>query len=414
MVSSCQDEQPRRLWLFVLVAMGIGWSLLPGCADNVSAAGDGVNLADAVKISGSFSGPGRRGWTRFFDRKTGKYIENINLIVDAEFSDGLAPAKREPLGQYGYIDSAGQTVIPFQYEAASPFDGGRAVVEGRTAGGKIGWGLIDRNGRWVVPPDRYEEIGPYSEGRCAFRVGQKWGFLDCNGRVAIPARYTCDENWPPPVFKSGVAFVREEDRGCSVGIDYVGNVVSVMPKGIFVASPEIQNGLVVVGMERTTTNDGNATKAERYSPYQCLWGYSTLAGRVVIRPAFTATGDFHEGLLPVSKGQRAMFRDDFDPMEFGFEGDTPPRWGYIDVAGHVVVPFVFERAGNFSEGLARVRKGGRWGYIDSSGNLAIPCEYQWVKDFKNGLAEVWGEKEICIIDRTGRIVIHTGIVPAYF
>ena len=46
---------------------------------------------------------------------------------------------------------------------------------------------------------------------------------------------------------------------------------------------------------------------------------------------------------------------------------TGERWGFINAAGEMVIPPMFERARTFSNGLAYVTLDGRPGYIDTDG-----------------------------------------------
>ena len=40
------------------------------------------------------------------------------------------------------------------------------------------------------------------------------------------------------------------------------------------------------------------------------------------------------------------------------------KWGWINTSGEVIIPAQFEKANQFSEGLALVQKDGKWGYIN--------------------------------------------------
>ena len=66
------------------------------------------------------------------------------------------------------------------------------------------------------------------------------------------------------------------------------------------------------------------------------------------------------------------------------------KWGYIDERGSVVIPFRFDgmAAGSFVGGLARAAPGKQWGFIDSSGEFVIPPTFEKAYDFSDGLAEV--------------------------
>jgi hypothetical protein len=73
--------------------------------------------------------------------------------------------------------------------------------------------------------------------------------------------------------------------------------------------------------------------------------------------------------------------------------------------GPIVVPFDFEEAKWFSEGLAAVRIKGRFGYIDKRGTVVIPPRFNAAGEFRGGYAEVRIDGASGIIDRRGRVVI---------
>ena len=81
------------------------------------------------------------------------------------------------------------------------------------------------------------------------------------------------------------------------------------------------------------------------------------------------------------------------------------NWGCIDETGKTITPFMFHDMGEVSEGIARVRITNTWGFIDKTG-VIIPARYFSAGDFSEGLARVknvfgeWG-----FIDKTGKEVI---------
>lgn len=85
------------------------------------------------------------------------------------------------------------------------------------------------------------------------------------------------------------------------------------------------------------------------------------------------------------------------------------KYGYIDRAGHVVVPPQYSRAEDFSEGLAAVSFDssypGKWGYIDTNGRFVIAPRFQEAHSFSDGIARVNPEvliEHAVFIDKTGR------------
>jgi hypothetical protein len=72
------------------------------------------------------------------------------------------------------------------------------------------------------------------------------------------------------------------------------------------------------------------------------------------------------------------------------------KWGYIDKTGQLIIPFKFDGAADFSEGLAAVDMKEKTGYIDKTGKLVIPPRFISGFPFSEGLAMV-------IIRRSGQI-----------
>ena len=72
--------------------------------------------------------------------------------------------------------------------------------------------------------------------------------------------------------------------------------------------------------------------------------------------------------------------------------------------GEERIPFQYDFADDFSEGMAAVKRNEKYGYINSSGKLLIPFTYVHGGPFKKGKARVILEKRTFYIDRSGREV----------
>lgn len=81
--------------------------------------------------------------------------------------------------------------------------------------------------------------------------------------------------------------------------------------------------------------------------------------------------------------------------------------GYIDrKTEQTLIPFKFEEAGPFSEGLAAVKIDGTWGFIDQSGAMVIAPRFELAGSFSSGLAEIVIDNQAGVIDRKGEIVVE--------
>lgn len=83
--------------------------------------------------------------------------------------------------------------------------------------------------------------------------------------------------------------------------------------------------------------------------------------------------------------------------------DERGLYGFIDEAGTLVIPCVWQRVYSFSEDLAAVQdSSGKWGYIDKGGSLVIPCRWTSARSFTRGTAAVEEAPGIfCHIARQG-------------
>jgi hypothetical protein len=92
------------------------------------------------------------------------------------------------------------------------------------------------------------------------------------------------------------------------------------------------------------------------------------------------------------------------------------KWGYLDKTGKLIIPFKFDGAGDFSEGLAAVSLKEKTGYIDKTGKFVIPPQSYAGHSFSEGLAIVVlgpfdqkGERLLYkygYINRSGNMVIQ--------
>lgn len=120
----------------------------------------------------------------------------------------------------GIIDTAGNVLLPAQYTAATPFYEGVAwAVHHR---GK-GWQLFNRAGK-ALTDDQFTGIHfsenqpslcPCTEKLCAAERNGKWGFINTEGKTAIPFQYDFARN-----FAGGKAEVVLGDK--TIYIDYTG------------------------------------------------------------------------------------------------------------------------------------------------------------------------------------------------
>lgn len=114
------------------------------------------------------------------------------------------------------------------------------------------------------------------------------------------------------------------------------------------------------------------------------FGYIDKTGRFVIAPTFTEAGDFHNGLARVKVGN---------------------KYGFIDKTGKIVIKPQFKNVSSFSDGYARITDGSEcfppYGFIDTNGVVKIAPQFRLAGNFNEGLARVQVDDKFGFIDKNG-------------
>ncbi|MDT8287780.1 MAG: WG repeat-containing protein, partial [Elusimicrobiales bacterium] len=145
-----------------------------------------------------------------------------------------------------------------------------------------------------------------------------------------------------------------------------------------------------------------AAGAQDLVPYRsgAKWGYAAPGGNLKIRARYDTARPFSEGLALVMKKGRYGFIDDRgrEKIKAVYQSAGPfseslapvksrGRWGYIRTDGSEAHYFTLDEAGFFSGGRAPVTKDGETGLM-SKGMKFIPCAYEEIQPFSEGLARV--------------------------
>jgi predicted metalloprotease len=326
----------------------------------------------------------------------------LSLFSAAAFSQTyLTQVKPADSKKWGYINEKGEQVIPPQFEKCHKFskDGLAPIYDTKnrqyyfinTKGEKVAtevkdFKLIDRFGF---------DLEGFNDGLIPIRQGEKWGYLDTEGKLAIPAKYDHVTG-----FSSGHAvatlnknFVILNTKGEESPVE--GTVIDVKEftenlapyraadkrfgfidgNGKVVVSAKFESvGYFVDGLAWAKTSDGKV-------------GFIDKSGEWVIQPQFTTAKEFDPstGLARIKKGD---------------------EWGYVNKSGEIINVKDTDLWSDFSEGLAEGRKGGKVGFYDAKGAWVIEPQFEGSRAFKNGYAAVKKGDKWGMIDKQGNIVIE--------
>ncbi len=129
---------------------------------------------------GMISKKGENGLFGFVDL-AGEWVIPPAYDTALSFREGLAPVKKGK--RWGYIDKSGAVVIDFKFRRVSRFSHGAALVR---SGSK--YGVIDRTGRWITKPQFEKYYEPWSNLIGVQKDG-KVGFIDTRGNIAIDFQF---------------------------------------------------------------------------------------------------------------------------------------------------------------------------------------------------------------------------------
>ncbi len=229
------------------------------------------------------------------------------------------------------------------------------------AGEKYGYIFIG-NGKWVIPPQF--EAADYTfnrdTGLAAVKIGGKYGFINMQGKVVIPAQF--DE----------VGWSWSDDR----------MAVKIGQQTGFIDPA----GKLVIGLQSGQVNafsDGLASVYEGYKT-RFIDRYGAVAFEVA-----GSCGYFYDGLASVTSDKQGSLET-----------------GFINKKGQIVIkPRTALFLSRFTEGRAAVKVGNKYGFIDPTGKLVIPAQYDCAQGFREGLAPVLVGEKIGFIDLQGNMVL---------
>jgi hypothetical protein len=288
----------------------------------------------------------------------------------------------------------------------------------------------------VMP--KYNEVYSFSEGLAAVSDSEThlYGFIDKMGNEVIPCQY----NYIYHGFKDGIAVVSKsgDDR------TLIDKKCKEIASFNYPFCGEFQDGLMPF-MEETAEYDYNE-------------GYLDMTGKVVIPADFEISmcnGPylcyFSEGLCGRydNETQKTFFIDKTGKKVFECEGEAEDfseglaavskcfsldnddfvcRFGFVDKTGFEAIPFIFNHAGRFVDGLCWAETDNQCGFINRDGKFELTGDFKTVvleegiecgsyplcPTFSEGLAWVSNkEGKFGYIDKTGKVIVPFRYEPAY-
>ncbi|MDR2410677.1 MAG: WG repeat-containing protein, partial [Bacteroidales bacterium] len=272
----------------------------------------------------------------FLQKHNGKIILPFEYDDIGEFIDGKAKVKKN--GKYGYIDEQGNTVIPFEYDDIGEFIDGKAEAKKNYT-----HGYIDEQGNELI-----ENPLTISEDLVKGIKFGKYGIENKNGKIIFPFKY--DDIGE---FIDGKA--KAQKNGKYGYIDEQGN--TVIP-------------FVYDYIEEFTAGKAKAIKNYTH-------GYIDEKRKQNKKNSLVTSENSDKDDIE-NKKEKVIY-------DRRFKAQKNEKYGYVDVQGNTVIPFVYDEIGEFIDGKAKVKKNGKYGYIDEQGNELIEKPLNISEDLVKGI-----------------------------
>ena len=286
---------------------------------------------------------------------TPEFIEAIQKYDQLSlFSEGYAAVCKN--GKWGYIDKAGQEVIPCKYDWANTFHEGLASVRFSY---DSGYGFIDTTGREVIRHRREIAVpGDFSEGLVVVKnEGNDHFFvLDKEGRKVFQGSYGKGSYAPyssfgmmpyaAPIyiekFIDGKLYIPKGESGYNV-YDTKGNKV----KEVSDSEMEQITKRATAGQAQTFTHTLYTDKMYGGMMGEIvLWGVKDANGKIIVPAEYDKASIYFEpekidltnGVIPVvlvEYGELSFL--DVQPIFVPGEG-CKRHYGYVDLKGHDTFP----------------------------------------------------------------------------
>lgn len=223
-------------------------------------------------------------------------------------------------GKYGFLNCAGEEIIPLIYDDALNVSEGLIAVKLNEK-----WGFVDCMGKEVIP-FKYELANHFSEQKAAVLFDGKWGFINKENKLIIPSQYEYDEA-EYPLFRGGLVNMKQNSFW-----GYINE------KGEKQIAFKYDYALPFDGETAAVSIDGQ-------------WGFIDKSGKEITEIKYSIVDPyfpiFKDGLLAVK----------FDE-----------RFGYINTKGEEIIPLIYDYVSIFEQGKALVRLGSEYFHIDINGN----------------------------------------------
>lgn len=271
----------------------------------------------------------------------------------------LVPYQKD--GKWGYIDQLYKMVIPCQYSSAYMFSNGLAVVTKteRNQNNKTLFGCIDINGEVVIPLEYYKILKYKNEFDKLIILFQEFGNLG--------------------------SFSVDDDYGSHWYTDYTGGETGIIDNYGNIQYTTIYDSVIMNEFREIIFGRITSMEKELRDIFFQLHSYGLT--RNLEEDKKIILNNKYNGGFVLKDGLRRFYKDGL--------------YGFMNIENRVIIPAIYKKANDFSEGLAfvTVKLSGEVGFINTNGEMVIS------KALKNGSATDFNEGFSLVVTHSSRFLI---------
>ena len=334
-------------------------------------------------------------YDNYYEYGEGNEKSKMSFCASHPFSEGVAVVRLNE--KWGVIDNKGNAIVEYgKYESIDDCHDGMLLAQNE---GKRY--MLNKNGEIAFDISGYEECKSFSEGLCEVKKDGKYGYIDTNGNLVIPCKYTTAN-----AFIEGKAIVDYSEWGFTC-IDRQGNVLYKKENLQVVWDGGYRDGMLAVyekdgeyDIKYGFLNDKGEIAVPCFDGWKEGWSYDNIEqGLFYFSEGYTCTRKYNydrdgNPVLVTTFIDKRGNKKSFPYNPYGGETsehrvfsegvacvtDNNGKVGFMNLEGSLTIPFKYDVApdegyyiwsdkyATFRESVALVRMGDRWGYVDKNGN----------------------------------------------
>ncbi|MCB0738864.1 MAG: WG repeat-containing protein [Bacteroidetes bacterium] len=172
----------------------------------------------------------RIGGLWYIYNKKGEKLHTTSHIITTDCENGrfgFAKYETDMVQYKGYINPEGEEIVSPKYRWVGRFSGGLGVVNHEEK-----YGVINKDGQFVVEPQYQSTLGKYVEDRLGVKKDGKWGFIDPRGAKTVDFKYEDIQD-----YANGYAMVSQGFFKWGA-VNMAGDLIVPMKYEIVLAEPE--------------------------------------------------------------------------------------------------------------------------------------------------------------------------------